>query len=182
MKKYILSFFIILVLSCSKNANDKMTDDDMCPDYIKGSVGASIKNTAAIEEAFTLFNNLKLQLDEMGGFLYTSPYPKDSLSSINSLLKTKSYINVRGFSAGAYMNDQTGVMIVEITFFNMNAANQQDWIKTKNILKLIDTQGPMKFVLLKVPVGEEKSWVARLGQNSIVTWPSLVCKAQLLLE
>ena len=115
----------------------------------------------------------------MSGFFYTSPYPKDSLSILISYLNTKSYINTRDFSASAYVHFQTGIINVTTFFFDMNSTNQQDWINTKNLLKLFNTQGDTKDIVLKVPVGQEKYWLNALKQNNIVKWTELNCIGQI---
>ena len=158
------------MLSCSKNKIDST-----CPDYEKGSVIAGIKNTASVEDVFSLCNRYGLQIDEMAGFFYTSPYPKDSLPGLVSYLDTKSYIDTRGFSGSAFVHYQTEIINVTTLFFDMNVSNQQDWINTKKLLKLVDTNGDTKDIVLKVPVGQEKYWLAALKQNKIVTWTELNC-------
>lgn len=175
MKSILLVFLIISLFSCSK---DKLQNDSSCTDYEKGDVIVGIKNTASIEEAFSLFNKLNLQVDELDGFFYTSPFPQDSLTSLLAYLNTKSYINTRNFSADAYVHYQTGIINVVTVFFNMNIINQQDWIKSEKALHLVDTNGGTKYIVLKVSVGQEKYWVNQLKENSMVTWTELNCIGQ----
>ena len=79
MKSILLVFLLISLFSCSK---DKLQNDSNCPNYEKGNVIVGIRNTTSIEEAFSLFNTLNLQVDELDGFFYTSPDPQDSLTSL----------------------------------------------------------------------------------------------------
>jgi len=177
MKNIVLLLLTISFYSCSKQ---NPGDDKTCPNYVKGDIMVGIKNTASIQETFMFFNKLNLQIDEMNGFFYTSPYPKDSLISLLTYLNTKPYINTRGFSANAYVHYQTGIINVATVFFNMNSANQQDLIKTIQALKLVDTKGDTKNVFLKVPVGQETYWIKKLKENGIVTWAELNCIEQIL--
>jgi len=116
----------------------------------------------------------------MNGFFFTSPYPKDSLTSLITYLNTKPYIYTRDFSASAYVHYQTGAINVVTFFFNMNPVNQQDLIKTVQALKLVDTNGDTKDIVLKVPVGEETYWLKKLRENGMVTWTQLNCIEQIL--
>ena len=175
MKNIALLIFILSIFSCSKR---KLQNDDTCSNYVKGDVVVGIRNTASIEEVFSLFYKLNLQIDQMGGFFYTSSYPQDSLTSLITYLNTKSYINTRSFSASAYVHYQTGIINVVTFFFNMNTINQQDWIRTEETLKLADTKGVTKNIVLKVPIGQEKYWLNKLKENSIITWTELNCIGQ----
>jgi len=175
MKKTLLLFLIIGFFSCSKN---KTESDDPCPDYVKGEVVVGIKNTTSIENVFSKFNQLNLQIDEMNGFFYTSPYPQDSLTSLITFLNTKSYTNTRDFSASAFIHYQTGIINITTIFFDMDVNNQQDWISTEKSLDLIDTKSDTKNIVLKVPVGQEEYWLNNLKTNSMVTWTELNCIGQ----
>ena len=111
-------FFIVLIInlfsSCSKDKTD-----NTCSNYVKGEIIVGIKNTASIEEVFSLFNTLNLKIDQMSGFYYTSPYSPDSLASIINYLNTRPYIITRNFSANAYIHFQTKEINVTTTFFDM---------------------------------------------------------------
>ena len=176
MKKSFFLFLIIGFFSCTK---DKTESDNLCPNYVKGEVVVGIKNTTSIENVFSLFDQLNLQIDEMNGFFYTSPYPQDSLTNLISFLNTKSYINTRDFSASAFVHYQTGIININTIFFDMDPDNQQDWVKTEKSLGLTDTKGDTKNIVLKVPAGQEKYWLDNLKTNSIVTWTELDCIEQL---
>lgn len=140
-----------LLVSCTKTRND--SNNNNCPDFVKGDVIVGVKNTASIEEVFTIFNHLGLRIDEMSGFFYTSSYPQGSLAAIIDSLNTKSYIQTRGFSASAYVHYQTGIIYVTSLFFDMTLNNQKDWLFSKKYLKLTDTKGNTKNILVKVIPG-----------------------------
>jgi hypothetical protein len=177
--KYFRFIFILLalyIISCKKESTPIKT----CPDYVKGDVIVGIKNTTSIQEVFTLFSKLNLPIDQMDGFFFTSPYPKDSLTSLITYLNTKPYIHTRDFSANAYVHYQTGIINVVTSFFNLNPVNQQDLVKTIEALKLVDTKGDTKDLFLKVPVGQETYWLKKLKENDMVTWTELNCIEQIL--
>jgi hypothetical protein len=71
MKRVALFFLLAGIISCSK---DDTSTDNTCSNYVRGNVLVGIKNTASMEDAFSLFNGLDLKIDEMSGFFYTSPY------------------------------------------------------------------------------------------------------------
>ena len=127
-----------------------------------------------MEDAFSLFNDLNLKIDEMSGFFYTSPYPADSLANLISYLNTKPYIKARGFSAAGYTHYETGKINITPTFFDMTINNQEDWISTKKSLNLSDGDAE-KYILIKVPSGTEHSWLKTLKKHDIVTWAELNC-------
>jgi hypothetical protein len=142
-----------------------------------------IKNTASIEEAFSLFNKLNLQVDQVSGFYYTSPYPKDSLANLIAYLNTKPYINTRNFSAtvsSVYSDYQTGVVTITNSLFGMTVTNQKDWINSKKLLMLVDKKTASKDISLKVPIGMEKYWLVKLKEYSIVTWTEFNCMIRIV--
>ncbi|MBS1759372.1 MAG: hypothetical protein JST23_04535 [Bacteroidetes bacterium] len=177
MKKF-ASFLISICLlaSCSKIASDS---NNSCPNYVKGDVLVGIKNTASIEEVFSLFNQLNLEIDEMTGFYYTSPYPQDSLTVLINYLNTKPYINTRNFSASAFVHYQTGIINVTTLFFDMTLPNQQDWINNEKSLQLTDTKNDTKNIFIKVAPGQENYWLKKLKNYNIVSWAELNCIGQI---
>lgn len=182
MKKLFLYLALIPFFSCSRNGDSK--SDNTCDRYVPGNVIAGIKSTVGAEEVFGLCNSLGLQIDQMTGFYYTSPYPKDSIPSLIAFLNTKPYITTRGFSAtpsNIFAHYQTGIVKVLISFWDMTPANQQDWIKTKNALKLENEPNDRNMLLL-VPAGKEKSWADKLRLYNIVTWTELNCYVQLIVN
>jgi len=177
MKRVALFFLLAGIISCSK---DDTSTDNTCSNYVKGDVLVGIKNTASMEDAFSLFNGLDLKIDEMSGFFYTSPYPADSLPNLIAYLNTKPYINARGFSAnGSYIHYQTGEINIAPLFFDMTINNQKDWISIKKSLKL-SAGDAEKNVLIKVTPGTEQSWLKKPKNYNIITWTELNCFAEII--
>jgi hypothetical protein len=55
----------------------------------------------------------------------------------------------------------------------MNIANQQDYIQTKNFLRMIDKLSSTKDMLIKVPAGQEIFWRDKFKTFSWVSWADL---------
>lgn len=169
--------FIVLIISLFSSCS-KVKSDTTCSNYVKGEIIVGIKNTASIEDVFSLFNTLNLKIDQMSGFYYTSPYSQDSLTSIISYLNTRPYINARNFSATAYIHYQTKEINVTSIFFDMNISNQRDWIRSRNYLNLVETKDVSKNILVKFAPGQEHNWLKRLEGYNIVEWVELNCIGQ----
>jgi hypothetical protein len=115
----------------------------------------------------------------MFGFLFTSPWPTDSIPSMDTLLNTKPYIKSNAFSASVWLNVVTNVLTVSNPYWNMDTASQQDWLKTKKALGLTPTLGGSNQlggnIMVKVPVGQERRWLEDLKASPLVTWAELNC-------
>lgn len=177
LKTLVALLCLLCIFSCSKNT----TQETFCPNYEKGTVLAESKDSVQVENLFSLSNLYDLQLDQISGFKYTSPYPPDSLSALQSHLNAKPYINARGFTAYVFVDANTGVLSTTPVLFDMNISNQKDWLQTVKELNLIASKKNITWIVLKVPDGWEKYWVQQLSANSLMDWVSLDCLEQIIL-
>jgi hypothetical protein len=88
-------------------------------------------------------------------------------------LNSKPYINTRGFSASVWAHYQTGVVYNTTILWDMTILNQQDYIQTKNSLRMTDKLSSTKNILIKVPVGQEVFWKDKFKSFSWVRWTDL---------
>ena len=136
-----------------------------------------------MEDVFDYANNLHLPITRMFGFLFTSPWPTDSIPSMDTLLNTKPYIKSNGFAASVWLNVVTHVVTVSNPYWNMDAASQRDWLKTKKTLSLTPILGGSDqlggYIMVQVPVGKEKRWVEDLKGSPLVSWTELNCYMQI---
>jgi hypothetical protein len=98
---------------------------------------------------------------------------------MDTLLNTKPYIKNSGFAGSVWLNVVTNVLTVSNPYWNMDAASQQDWLKTKKALGLTPVLGGSgqagSYIMVKVPVGKEKRWVEDLKASPLVRWSELNC-------
>ena len=92
---------------------------------------------------------LNLPISQMFGFLFSSPWPTDSIPSMDTLLNTKPYIKSNGFAASVWLNVVSNVLTV---------SNQLGG-----------------YIMVKVPVGKEGRWVEDLKTSPLVSWAELNC-------
>ena len=136
-----------------------------------GEIVVGIKDNVCIESTFELFNQYdNLLIDEVNRFFYSSTYLLANKESLNDFLNTKLYICTRGRSATVSLNNRTGLLDIKMTFFSMNKINQRDWIDSKTKLQLVDTNDSAKYILLKVPAGQEAYWIKTLSSSSLVKY------------
>lgn len=177
MKSSARCLLLLLALStclsaCKKETADPTEPEDAYP-FVAGDLLVGIKAGVSIERVFQLANAQQFALSEMSGFYYTSALPNDSLAYVLSVLKSKPYCTQRGFTGSAYISAVDKSFWEVSLFFNMDAASQQDWLATVPLLRLTDAATDTRYVLLKVPAGQEKFWRAELRKNSLVKWTEL---------
>jgi len=136
-----------------------------------------------MEDVFDYTNNLHLPISQMFSFQFASPWPTDSIPSMDTLLNTKRYIKSNGFSASVWLNVVTHVLTVSNPYWNMDAASQQDWLQTKKTLGLTPIPGGTDlsggYIIVKVPVGKERRWLEDLKTSPLVSWTGLNCYMQI---
>jgi hypothetical protein len=179
----LLVFLTLCCFSCKKKTPEGDGQGAGCSRFEPGEVIVGFKNTVTMEEAFDYANNLHLPITQMFGFLFASPWPTDSIPSMDTLLNTKPYIKSNGFSASVWLNVVTHVLTVSNPYWNMDAASQQDWLKTKKTLGftpiLGDSNQSGSYIMVKVPVGKERRWVEDLKGSPLVSWTELNCYMQI---
>ena len=175
----LLALLTLFCFSCKKKTPEGDGQGPGCSRFEPGVVLVGFKNTVTMEEVFDYANNLHLPITEMFGFLFASPWPADSIPPMDTLLNTKPYIKSNAFAASVWMNAVTNVLTVSNPYWNMDAASQQDWLKTKKALGLTPILGASNqlggYILLKVPVGKEKRWVEDLKASPLISWTELNC-------
>lgn len=166
---FFVLFITVLATSCKKDN----TQDNIDKDFVKGDVLVGIDSTMQLEQLFTYVNSFNLTIYEVTGFFYTTTIPKDSIPYIKTVLNAKPYINTRGFSASVWADYQTGVVHNTTFLWDMTIPNQQDYIQTKKLLRMTDALSSTKYILIKVPVGQEMFWKDRFKSFSWVRWADL---------
>lgn len=169
--RHFFSILLIAILgfSCKKDS----TQDLLQKDFVRGDVLVGIDSTVQLEQLFAYVNSYNFPIIQINGFFYTTTIPEDSIPYIKGVLNSKPYINTRGFSASVWPHYQTHIVHNTTTLWNMNVANQQDYIQTKNFLRMTDKLSPTKNMLIKVPVGTELYWKDKFKNFSWVRWTDL---------
>lgn len=169
--KYFLfmAFAAVFTFSCKKQNIEEPIDND----FVKGEVLVGIDSSVQVERLFFYVNSLNVSIGQITGYLYTTTIPKDSIAYIKTILNLKPYINTQHFSASVWPDYQTNIVHNSTILWNMTIPNQQDYIQTKNSLRMIDKLSPTKNMLIKVPIGKEIYWKNQFKTRSWVTWADL---------
>jgi hypothetical protein len=177
-KIFLIIFIFLFAVSCKKNnaGNNSTTQN-----FVKGEVIVGIDSTIAIEQVFNDINSDGLIIAEVSGYVYTTTIPADSIPYIKTILNSKKYIDTGAFLASVVPNYQTQVVYNESVLWNMSIPNQQDFITTKNLLRMTDNFSSTKNMLLKVPTGQEEYWKNKFQTLSWVKWTELNFIAQINL-
>lgn len=178
MHKIFSAIFIFLfAISCKKeNVNNNSTNQN----FVKGEVIIGIDSNITIEQAFNYINSDGLTIAEVSGYVYTTTIPADSISYINAILNSKKYIDTGAFSAYVFPYYLTQVVYNASLLWNMSIPAQQDFIATKNLLKMTDNLSSTKYMLLKF-TGQEEYWKNKFQTLSWVKWTELNTIAQINL-
>jgi hypothetical protein len=180
MKK-VIGYFLLLGLLISSACQKEET---VAPaDFEKGKVLIGFKDGTPIEKAFRLADSLQLPITQLNGFFYRTTLPNDSLAYIKRVLATKPYLTKNNISwADARLNVVNNTVEVLNTFFDMDAARQQDWLSTKQQLQLVPLPTTTAYAAFKVPDGQEEAWLLKLSRSSLVKWAELNEYSQISLH
>lgn len=167
----LISAALLIVLSftaCKKKESN--------PDFVPGDLAVGFHDTTQIQTAFDLMNKNGLSVESVVGFTYSSPYPVDSVSGLIGFLNQKAYINRTGWGAAAgnvYYYEKIKAVFIGCRLFDMNLANQEDFIKTLSEKQMDDLNGKTKYFLLKVTIGQEQYWLDELSKAGCIKWAEL---------
>ncbi|WP_139925615.1 hypothetical protein [Hymenobacter sp. DG01] len=164
MKRYCYLLCAFLLLGCDKK--------EEALDFVPGQVAVGTQDATTIPQVFTLVNARSLSIAYLFPARYGSTLPADSLDYLRQQLATKSYANAPDWPVQIARNAQTNAVQLTVRLVDMTAPNQQDWLTTVQQLQLRELPGSKSF-MLRVPVGEEKRWVAELQQNAALRWAEL---------
>lgn len=169
MKKRLLTFSILIffLFSCKKDKSVAVEN------FARGDLFLGITNDADTKTVFDTLNKLNFKIDKMFGFYFNANLPADSLKSLLTFLNTKSYIkNGNGFSASGYYYEPEKVIRVLCTYFDMNIANQSDFLHTVDSLKWVEKHAE-KYMFIKIPEGSEKFWLEEFKKYPFIKWTEL---------
>ncbi|WP_324675479.1 hypothetical protein [Hymenobacter sp. GOD-10R] len=166
---FALLLLVLPLVSCEKD-NDVSPEEET--EFVPGEVLVGIKETTMVPQTFALVNSRSLEILAISIPMYNSNLPSDSSAYVERALNAKPYINDKGWKASVIRNTNTGKLTVNMRLMNMNLANQRDWLATVQQLQLQEQPTATSYHL-KVPVGQEKKWVAELQQQSEVRWAEL---------
>ena len=161
-------FLILLLLSACKK-NDTEPDDERA--FVAGEVAVGFQPNGSLAAAFDLVNSQGLTIKSMSGFAYKSHLPNSSLAAITAEVQGKSYFSNGGSCSVQIFSTDNKIHVLP-TFAAMPVASQQDWLATVTKLQLTPDLA-MPWMLLQVPAGQEKRWVANLAGNGLVKWSEL---------
>ena len=128
-----------------------------------------------MQSVFTLTNSLNLTIINIDGYVYKSPFTKDSIASLTTYLNTKKYIDTFQFKAGVVFTVY-GYTAIECRYQYMDITAQNDWINTMqelNLTEVIPTSDTMKDAFVNVPIGQEQALMDILRKDPIVSWVDL---------
>ena len=108
----------------------------------------------------------------MEGFYYQSNTPANDVPNLINLLNQKPYINTGAWSAtssSVYFYPRANRTLIFNRLFNMNMANQTDFLDLISSLKLQPWMGA-KSIFLSIPDGTRKYWKTQMLKYPFVTW------------
>jgi hypothetical protein len=176
---WVLAFLLLSgIPSCSKSKGSTggNTADTTCSDFTPGQLEVAVTPTSTIEEVFAHFDSLRLPISQIAYFAFFSPYPADSIPTLDSLLSHKPYFSQTNWN-WAVKADSVGSVTIDPVFELMDSASQADWIQTEKTLHLTAAlpDSPNGLLLVQVPNGMEKVWLQRLRGNALVYRVQLEC-------
>ncbi len=167
----LLSILAILFISCSKENSEIETVIPVNSTEINLAIG--VKENANLSVVFNTLNNLHFDIRQMNGFIYNSNTPENSVVNLIDVLNQKSYINTGAWKATPYsvyyFQAENKTRIIN-SLFNMNLANQTDFLNLISSLKLEDKLSETKDIYLSIPVGTQTYWKTQMMKYPFVKW------------
>ncbi|HLY72083.1 MAG TPA: hypothetical protein VKR53_20260 [Puia sp.] len=173
-KLFLAGFIFLFAESCKKG-------EASVQNFQQGDAIIRIDSAIAVQQAFNEINGFGLAVAEVSGYVYTTTIPADSISYIADVLNSKKYIHKGSFSANVFPYYLTKVVYSASLLRNMTIQNQQDLIATQNLLRMTDDLSSTKYMLLKVPTGQEEYWKNKFQTLSWAKWTELNYSAKINL-
>lgn len=173
MKRLFTLFLLTSLLSAFQCGEKEIVEPAAETEFVSGELFMGTRATTTLPQAFKLVNNYPFTILYIAGPTYVSTLPTDNVESLKRVLDSKSYLNDSIWKAAIYHHAITGVLTVNPRLLNMSVANQQDWLATVQKLRLKEQPNGYTTYHLKVPVGEEKKWLAELQQQDGVRYVEL---------
>jgi len=175
MKSFSIFLLFVVVYATGCDKTNPICAGCGSPYPVPGVVEALIRDTSAVQDVFTVCDSLGtgISISVVSGYTYTSIYSADSITSFTNYLNSKSYIDT-GLYSKAYVAQSGGKILIEASLYNMSVLRQADWIATIAGLQLTErTTDSIKYVRVNVPIGQEKTYAAKLAANTgIFKWAS----------
>lgn len=172
MKNFMfLSIVATLFIGCTKENSEIDTEIPVNSTEINLAIG--VKENANLNDVFKTLNNLHFDIRQMNGFIYNSNTPANGIANLIDVLNQKSYINTGAWKATPYtvyyFQEENKTRIIN-SLFNMNLANQTDFLNLISSLKLEDRLSETKDIYLSIPVGTQTYWKTQMMKYSFVKW------------
>lgn len=171
MRKVVaLGLLSVLFMSCSKDDERAQVKNENSS-VVNLSIG--IQKDADLVLVLNTLNDLKFDIRQMNGFVYSSNSTEMSASTLIEILNQKTYINVADWGASptnVYFDPLKNNIQILNTFFNMNLENQQDLLNSIAMLDLKDCLSETKNIYLSVPIGSEAYWKTQMLTYPFVKW------------
>lgn len=159
--------FWAFCISCE----DESPEYSFCESYEQGQIVLGTKDGISLEKYFDIMNSYELTISKIGGNEYESSLP---IEDVVDFLNTKDYINHNGFNAY-----KTYISTVAFLFWNMAVENQKDWAETKSTLKLTEKSSISRYLVITVPIGQEKKWATHFKNKNSFNFAELNCIYQI---
>jgi hypothetical protein len=169
--KYIIGLICAFCISCKEDTQTLEYSSCDNGSYKQGQVIVGLNEGVNLEESFNIISSYGFTVFSVGGNEYESTLP---IENVVDYLNTKNYINYNGLSAY-----KTYLSTVAFIFWNMTDENQKDWIETKSILKLTDISTISRYLVISVPVGQEKKWMTFFKNDNNFSYAQLNCTNQI---
>jgi len=137
--------------------------------YVLGEVDVGFADSTTVEKAFTFISGLGLTIEQLNGFNCQSNLPTDSLSSVQQILGSKSYLDQN--SKSIFVSN--GAITILETFINLDSGKIADWVATEAQLKITSIPTPYRDGYIQTQKGQEVVWVIKLKNYPIVKWLEL---------
>jgi hypothetical protein len=176
MKIILFVFLTIILTGCyydrginvpypESNTHNKFSNASS-QQYVPGEIIFWMKDSVSFEQfADTIYSLNNISIDNVTGLQYTSDLSHDSAQTIDSVLKSKSFIYNIKVTASTLGNSNN--ILVDFGISNFNQNNLIDWNTLIARFKLLHSPSNSQIGLLTVPIGQEKKWINNLLRTDL---------------
>ncbi len=143
-----------------------------CPESPSGANFAiGIKKETPISEVFNTLNDLDFEIRKADGlsYFYNNATPED-VDYLIDLFSQKIYMSGNGLGTYVVYEESFNRIKISFNLYNMNLANQTDFLGIISSLELEDQQVQTKIMYLVVPDGTEAYWTTQMMTYPFVNW------------
>jgi len=134
--------------------------------YVPGEVACFLKDSVSLERlADTIYSYNNISINTVTGLQYTSALSPDSAATIDSVLKSRTYLNNLQVRVSYLQSGEQ--MLIQFGVSSFTQSDISDWNSLVVRFDLAHAPSNSQTGQLNVPTGQEQKWINSLWQTRL---------------